>query len=197
MIFSSLSSMVLMSSCRADIFSGAKPGSGIAGPSRPDSPCTISVTPSSKMDGRISGWSAPMATGMLLAPAKVSTRRALRVVFSRVWFPATMVTALISSFSGSERAHSIARASSCPGSQSIIIGIFLISILLYISCRNAAAIGLIVLENSEFQRFQFGGKHLVHGGSRSSCTIPGNTDTGCLGGDLHGLLHRPALCLSA
>ena len=56
---------------------------------------------------------------------------------------------------------------------------------------------MIVLENSEFQRFQFGGKHLVHGGSRSSCTIPGNTDAGCLGGDLHGLLHRPALCLSA
>lgn len=63
-------------------------------------------------------------------------------------------------------------------------------------CRNMAAIPLIVLNHSELHRFQFGCRYLIHGGSRSSCSMAGYTDTRCFGSDLHGLLHRTALCLA-
>src|SRR5712691_7276952 len=61
-------------------------------------------------------------------PATVHTRRAFRVVFSSVWFPATVVIAH-SSISGFPCARRIAIASSCPGSQSrmILLGIVLAS----------------------------------------------------------------------
>src|SRR4029453_19683275 len=50
-------------------------------------------------------------------PTKSSTRIAFAVVFSSVWFPATVVTPS-SSTSGLATASSRAIASSCPGSQS-------------------------------------------------------------------------------
>ena len=62
------------------------------------------------------------ATGMSVRPARSSTRSAFAVVFSSVWFPWTVVTPSTSS-SGLASASSSAIASSCPGSQSRMIGV--------------------------------------------------------------------------
>jgi hypothetical protein len=92
-------------------------GSGSSGPSIPEAPCTSAATRS----GWTSGPAQPAAMGTPVIPAAVHTRRAFRVVFSSVWFPATVVIAS-SSTAGSPAASIRARASSCPGSQSMMIG---------------------------------------------------------------------------
>ena len=71
---------------------------------------------------RESGRSAPAATSTSLRPTSSRTRRAFAVVFSSVWFPATVVTPRRSS-SGLASASRSAIASSCPGSQSSRIGV--------------------------------------------------------------------------
>ncbi len=78
--------------------------------------------------------SAPAATGMSVRPASSSTLSALRVVFSSVWLPATVVTPR-SSTSGEASASRIAIASSWPGSQSMRIG------MLTASASTSSAVG--------------------------------------------------------
>ena len=70
---------------------------------------------------RTSGRSAPAATGTSVRPSRVRTRSALRVVRSSGALPATVVIASSRS-SGRAVASTIASASSCPGSQSRMIG---------------------------------------------------------------------------
>ncbi len=88
---------------------------GSSGPSRPLSPWTCAATWSS----RVSGRSAPAATGTSSRPTSASTFSALSVVFSSVWFPCTVVTPT-SSTSGLASASRSAIASSWPGSQSMM-----------------------------------------------------------------------------
>ena len=97
--------------------SGSCRAGGSVGPSRPLSPWTCEATVSSRASGR----SAPAATGMSVRPARSSTRSAFAVVFSSVWLPWTVVTPRTST-SGLASASSSAIASSCPGSQSRMIG---------------------------------------------------------------------------
>ena len=66
-------------------------GSGIAGPSKPDSPWKFPAV----INGDNNGSSLPFAIGASI-PSKVQIRIALYVVLASVWFPATLVTALIS-----------------------------------------------------------------------------------------------------
>jgi hypothetical protein len=66
---------------------------------------------------RRSGLSRPAAIGTSVMPATLQTRRALSVVLSSVWLPATVVIAR-RSMAGDAAASRIAMASSWPGSQS-------------------------------------------------------------------------------
>ena len=97
---------------------GSEARCGRSGPSRPLSPWTWAATWSSRTSGR----SAPTATGTSVRSTSASTRRALSVVFSIVWFPCVVVTPTSSS-SGLASASRSAIASSCPGSQSRMTGV--------------------------------------------------------------------------
>lgn len=89
---------------------------GSSGPSMPLSPWMSGAVSMLRTRGR----PQPAAKGTPVMPAMVPTARALRVTFSRVWFPTTVVTASRSMF-GLPWASSSATASSCPGSQSRMI----------------------------------------------------------------------------
>src|SRR5690606_34568212 len=115
-IFSSLERVTSMMTSTAERRLGWRVGGGRTGPSRPLSPCTSGAM----MRGRVRGAAAPAATSTW-APTKLSTFSALSKVFSKVWLPATTVTARRSSF-GEARAISSAMASSWPGSQSMMTG---------------------------------------------------------------------------
>jgi hypothetical protein len=106
-------SMMRSTACR-----GSSPtvGSGSSGPSRPVSPWISGAV----ITGRTSGRAQPAATGTPWIPATVATASAFRVTLSSVWLPATVVMPT-SSTSGLPCASIRARASSCPGSQSIRI----------------------------------------------------------------------------
>jgi hypothetical protein len=97
--------------------SAATLGAANVGPSRPVAPWIDRATRS----GRVDGASEPAAIGMPRIPATEQTRRALSVVFSSVWLPATVVIAT-SSIAGEAAASRMAMASSWPGSQSRMIG---------------------------------------------------------------------------
>ena len=99
-------------------FTGRPAGGGRSGPSRPVSPCTCAAT----SRARTSGSAAPSATGTSPRPQSSSTRSAFAVVLSSVWLPETVVTPTSSS-SGDATASISAKASSCPGSQSMTIGV--------------------------------------------------------------------------
>ena len=106
----------VLSRSRRAICSGARSGaasrsgSGRAGPSSPLTPCTLGAVSASDSSGR----ARPMATGARM-PSSVQMRRALRVVFSMVWFPATELTPRMSKLVA---ASIQAMASSWPGSPS-------------------------------------------------------------------------------
>ncbi|SQB95531.1 Predicted membrane protein (DUF2254) [Clostridium paraputrificum] len=82
----------------------------------PESPWTSAATTPCRTSGRVQ----PAWTGTPSMPAMVSTARALRVTFSRVWLPPMVVTPT-SSIAGLPAARRIATASSWPGSQSRMI----------------------------------------------------------------------------
>ena len=82
--------------------------------SRPDSPCTSGQA----MAGLNSGLGAPGTTGTLAAPQAWRTRSALAVVLGRDWLPWMVEMPSSRRCSGLWQARTIARASSCPGSQS-------------------------------------------------------------------------------
>src|SRR5699024_390278 len=89
------------------------PTSGSCGPSRPDSPWISSGISC----GPTSGRCAPAANGTPVIPPTRASACAFLVTFSRVWLPATVVTASTSRF-GAPQARSMAMASPWPGSQS-------------------------------------------------------------------------------
>src|SRR5215218_6644542 len=98
--------------------SGPKLASGISsGPSSPLLPWMSSAV----WSGLFNGSEAPLPTGTSSRPRRERTRRALRVVFSMVTLPATVVTASRSR-SGCPQASIRATASSWPGSTSRITG---------------------------------------------------------------------------
>ena len=66
--------------------SRAGSGSGSTGPSSPDSPWMSPATPRVRSSGR----AHPAANGTPAMPPTRATATALRVTFSRVWFPATV-----------------------------------------------------------------------------------------------------------
>ena len=107
---------VSMMKSTACLGSSSMTGSGSTGPSSPLSPWIESATSTSRTRGR---W-APRAKGTPVMPATRATDSALRVTFSIVWFPMTVVTPT-SSMSGLPHARSRAMASSWPGSQSRMI----------------------------------------------------------------------------
>ena len=96
---------------------GCMTGSSNSGPSSPVDPCTYSAV--TRL--RSNGTSDPTATGTSVLPISSSTASALRVVFSTVVFPATVVTPR-RSISGLAAANMRAMASSWPGSQSMTTG---------------------------------------------------------------------------
>ena len=99
---------------------GSISGSGTSGPSIPDSPWILAAW----LAGRTSGRSMPLATGTSRIFASEHTFKALRVVLSSDWLPATVVIAS-RSMSGWWAASRMAMASSWPGSQSRIILCFI------------------------------------------------------------------------
>src|SRR5829696_6577385 len=102
----------------APLSSASKLAAGISSdPSRPLLPCMSSAV----CNGRCRGSEAPAPTGTSVHPTRESTRKALRVVFSMVTLPATVVTARRSR-SGWPQASIRATASSWPGSTSRITG---------------------------------------------------------------------------
>ena len=92
-----------------------------SGTGAPPSPSVPWTTAASRQRGTTSGRAAPAATGTSSRPASASTRRALRVVVSSGWLPATVVSAS-NSTSGLASASRMAIASSTPGSQSMTSG---------------------------------------------------------------------------
>ena len=129
-------SMIRSTACRG---SSASSGSGSTGPSSPDSPWMSPATRASRSSGR----AQPAANGTPEIPPTRATASALRVTFSRVWFPATVVTAS-SSTSGLPWASSSATASSCPGSQSrtILRGTVLENLSEEGAARRGSVVGL-------------------------------------------------------
>ena len=93
-------------------------GSKTSIPSMPVSPCIYSAVIAS----RTMGFSQPAKTGISGRPAISHIMRALRCVSSSGTFPATVVMPSIPTSSGDDIARNSATASSCPGSQSIMIG---------------------------------------------------------------------------
>src|SRR5688572_17556181 len=91
--------------------------SGMVAPPMPFWPWMSSIV----LQVPASGFSAPRKTGICGLPAKATKADALRVVRSMPTFPATVVTARISS-SGDAQARKMASASSIPGSVSMMIG---------------------------------------------------------------------------
>ena len=96
--------------------SSVRVGAGSTGPSRPVLPWMVCAVDSSPTSGR----GQPAAIGTSRTPPMVATTRALRVTFSSVELPITVVIAS-SSISGLPWASRRAMASSWPGSQSRMI----------------------------------------------------------------------------
>ena len=96
--------------------SSVRVGKGSTGPSRPVLPWMVCAVDSSPTSGR----GQPAAIGTSRTPPMVATTSALRVTFSNVELPITVVMAS-SSISGLPWASRRAMASSWPGSQSRMI----------------------------------------------------------------------------
>ena len=95
---------------------GPDDASGMLAAPSPESPCTARAC----IAGRCSGPGQPATTGTSRMPTKSRTRSAFAVVLSSPTFPATVVIPRRSS-SGWPAANASARASSIPGSQSMMI----------------------------------------------------------------------------
>src|SRR5579884_1028073 len=118
------SEAITVSMSRSTAWRGSSSNAGAGGlvPSRPVTPWTDGAVTSSRRSGR----SRPAATGMSVTPAAVRTERALRWVSATAAFPATQVTAR-RSISGLATAMRSAIESSWPGSQSMMIGVGILS----------------------------------------------------------------------
>ena len=103
----------------ASVPSSGRVGAGRSAPSSPLAPCTNGAARGSSTSGRV----APACTGVSI-PSRWRTTSALWVVRSSGALPATVV---MPSRSAWRAATTMAMASSCPGSQSRIIGTFVIA----------------------------------------------------------------------